>query len=207
MLTKLKHALSSGRRRPADQATIDAVRQILERVAAEEEAALPHPELTANHILHLRVAIDRVALMELVPKHALAAEIGVAAGDFTVEILAHAAPRTLHLIDSWAHDERYLDLCDTVTARFAAEIERGQVVVERGHSLEVMAAFPDGYFDWVYPDTGHDFATTCQELEICRAKVKPGGIIAGHDYVTGHWLGWYRYGVIEAVHTFCVKYN
>ena len=59
----------------------------------------------------------------------------------------------------------------------------------------------------MYLDTGHDFTTTYQELEMCCAKVKPGGIIGGHDYVTGHWLGWYRYSVIEAVNTFCVKYN
>jgi predicted O-methyltransferase YrrM len=207
VLTKLKHALFGRHATQPDPATIDAVRQILERAAAEEDAALPHTELTANHIRSLRVAIDRAALMDWMPKHALAAEIGVAAGDFSAEILAHAEPQTLHLIDSWAHDERFLDLRETVAARFAAEVAGGQVVIDQGYSLDVLAGFPDGYFDWVYLDTGHDFTTTYQELELCRTKVKPGGIIAGHDYVTGHWLGWYRYGVIEAVNTFCVQYN
>ena len=205
---KLKHALSGRHAAQPDQATIDAVRQILERAAAEEDAALPHTELTADLIRHLRVAIDRAALMDWMPKHALAAEIGVAAGDFSAEILAHTAPQTLHLIDSWAHDERYpgyprhgrRPLCSRGRRR------------PGGHrpglfARPCLAGFPDGYFDWVYLDTGHDFTTTYQELELCRAKVKPGGIIAGHDYVTGHWLGWYRYGVIEAVNTFCVKYN
>lgn len=207
MLHKLKHTLSGRHSAQPDQATIDAVRQILERAAAEEDAALPHHELTADLIHHLRVAVDRAALLDWLPKHALVAEIGVAAGDFSAEILAHTAPETLHLIDSWSHDERYLGIRDAVANRFAAEVAAGQVVIDQGYSLTVLSNFPDGYFDWVYLDTGHDFTTTYQELELCRAKVKPGGIIAGHDYVTGHWLGWYRYGVIEAVNTFCVKYS
>ena len=132
-----------------DQATIDAVRRLLERAAAEEDAALPHQELTASLIRHLRVAIDRAALLDWLPHQALVAEIGVGAGDFTAEILAHAAPQTLHLIDSWAHDERFLDMQDAVATRFAAEIDAGQVVVDQGYSLTVLAGFPDGYFDWV----------------------------------------------------------
>lgn len=207
MLNKLKHALPVRRAAQPDQATIAAVRQILERTAAAEEAALPYTELTAGLIRNLRVAIDREALLDWLPKHAVAAEIGVGAGDFSVAILARTAPHVLHLIDSWTHDERYLNLAAEVANRFAEEVTAGQVIIHQGHSLAVLAGFPDGCFDWVYLDTGHDFATTSRELELCRAKVKPGGIIAGHDYVTGHWPGWYRYGVIEAVNTFCVKYN
>ena len=147
MLAKLKRALSGHHSAEPDQATIDAVRQLLARAAAEEDAALPHHELTADLIHHLRVAIDRAALLDWLPKHALVAEIGVAAGDFSAEILAHTAPKTLHLIDSWSHDERYLDIRDTIANRFAAEVAAGQVVIDQGYSLTVLAGFPDAYFD------------------------------------------------------------
>lgn len=30
-------------------------------------------------------------------------------------------------------------------------------------------------------------------------------MIAGHDYTIGNWVEGYRYGVIEAVHEFCVE--
>ena len=33
------------------------------------------------------------------------------------------------------------------------------------------------------------------------------GIIAGHDYILGNWDGLVRYGVIESVYEFCVRYN
>ncbi|MCU0386267.1 MAG: hypothetical protein MUE38_09580, partial [Flavihumibacter sp.] len=38
-------------------------------------------------------------------------------------------------------------------------------------------------------------------------KLKPGGIIAGHDFIKGNWLSGYRYGVMEAVYEFCVTHN
>ena len=95
MLHKLKRALSCRHTAPPDQGTIAALRQFLERAAAEEEDTLPHQELTTDLIEHLRVAIDRAALLDWLPKHALVAEIGVAAGDFSAEILAHTAPQTL----------------------------------------------------------------------------------------------------------------
>ena len=67
--------------------------------------------------------------------------------------------------------------------------------------------FEDGLFDWVYLDSDHGYENVARELEICRKKVKIGGIIAGHDYVTGQWLKRERYGVVEAVNEFCHKYN
>ncbi|MEX0773138.1 MAG: class I SAM-dependent methyltransferase, partial [Balneolales bacterium] len=61
------------------------------------------------------------------------------------------------------------------------------------------------YFDWIYIDTDHSYETTRDELRLYASKVKQGGIIAGHDYVKGNWITTYRYGVIEAVHEFCVN--
>ena len=37
--------------------------------------------------------------------------------------------------------------------------------------------------------------------------MKKGGIIAGHDYIIGNWNDGHRYGVIEAVREFCLKYH
>ena len=118
MLTRFQHALSGRRTRQPDQATIDAVRQLLEHEAAAAERALPHTDLTANHIRNLRVAIDREALMAWMPKNSIAAEIGVGAGDFTAVILEQATPLKLYLIDSWTHDERYVNLGDQVANWF-----------------------------------------------------------------------------------------
>ena len=186
---------------------LEQVKQDETRRVKEVEAALPHVELRPEHIENLCILIDRDAFLRGLPKHSVVAEVGVAQGDFSESILSITKPKELHLIDSWAHDEKYLDMREFVENRFKEEIELGQVHVHQGLSIIELEKFESGYFDWVYIDTSHDYDSTAKELEICRKKVKTGGIIAGHDYVTGSWLGRIRFGVVEAVNEFCVKHG
>lgn len=59
----------------------------------------------------------------------------------------------------------------------------------------------------MYIDTDHSYSLTKNELELFSRKVKPGGLVAGHDFVGGNWNRLVRYGVIEAVYEFCVTQN
>jgi len=70
-----------------------------------------------------------------------------------------------------------------------------------------IASLPDQHLDWVYLDTDHSLETTRKELELLLPKMKAGGIIAGHDYIQGNWVGGIRYGVVEAVREICVNEN
>jgi len=167
---------------------------------------MPRVELREEHLRNLRVVTDRSAFLRLLPKGGLVAEAGVASGDFSAMILDICGPVELHLIDCW-ESTRYGSGQQRVRDRFKERIANGTVVIDLGLSTDVLARFPDGYFDWIYIDTDHGYAVTAAELSIARTKVKPGGIIAGHDYVTGNWDGGVRYGVVEAVHEFCVKYD
>ena len=164
-------------------------------------------ELNSEHLRDLRVVIDREAMLQLLPDHAVVAELGVDEGDFSDKILRLARPRELHLIDPWDSD-RYDDgKLKGVLERFRKEIASGIVNINRGTSVEELKKFPDGYFDWIYIDTTHSYETTVEELETGRNKVKAGGIIAGHDYTVGNINKQLRYGVIQAVHEFCNEHN
>jgi hypothetical protein len=79
--------------------------------------------------------------------------------------------------------------------------------MHRKLSTDAAGDFQDDYFDWIYIDTDHSHKTTLEELLKYASKVKKDGIIAGHDYSMGNWVRSYRYGVIEAVHEFCVVYG
>jgi hypothetical protein len=48
-------------------------------------------------------ASARRQVLELIPKDAVGAEIGVHLGDFSAQILKVACPRALHLIDPWLY--------------------------------------------------------------------------------------------------------
>ena len=150
--------------------------------------------------------LDYEKFLEHFPKGGSVAEMGVASGDFSAMILATCKPQVLHLVDFWGSD-RYASGRTRVEDWFKEEIKAGKVVINLGLSTEVLPRFPEHFFDWIYIDTDHGYEVTAAELELARTKVKQGGTIAGHDYVTGNWDGGVRYGVVEAVHEFCVKYN
>lgn len=64
----------------------------------------------------------------------------------------------------------------------------------RKFSMDAVKNFEDGSLDFVYIDGNHDFDYVMQDLIAWSKKVRPGGIIAGHDYYHFH-----NSGVIEAV--------
>jgi len=173
----------------------------------QQSRSIPKVELQARHIANLRVVLDRDAFLGALPKGGVVAEAGVDHGDFSARILAITKPERLHLIDVWGSKRYHGGLEGIVRERFKTAIADGRVTINLGLSTSVLAGFADGSFDWIYIDTDHGYTVTAAELAIARSKVKPNGIIAGHDYVTGNWDGGVRYGVVEAVHEFCVKHD
>jgi hypothetical protein len=183
---------------------VPAYQGIRESVLAEPTTT-PYVSLQARHVANLKVTHSRDAFLDCLPKRGKVAEIGVASGDFSRRIIDITQPTQLHLIDVWHTSRYHSGLQSVVESKMKSEINRGSVSIHRGYSTRVLPQFDDNYFDWVYIDTDHTYATTRAELELSAAKVKPGGIIAGHDFVTGDWRKRNRYGVVEAVHEFCVN--
>lgn len=167
----------------------------------------PADAFTHKHVEHLVSLPTREDMLGRMKKHAVVAEIGVASGDFSEKILSITTPEKLVLIDIWGSRRYHGGLFEKVSTRFAAQLKSGQVQIIRELSFEGIAQCKDDTFDWVYLDTDHTLDTTAKELELLRPKMKKDGIIAGHDYIMGNWDAGYRYGVIEAVRSFCVKYD
>ncbi|MBZ0135249.1 MAG: class I SAM-dependent methyltransferase [Planctomycetes bacterium] len=174
---------------------------------AKEDSSLPRTPLEQKHIASLETLLDRRELLRRLPRESVGCELGVDRGVFTEMILELAAPRKLHLVDTWGDERFHEGLMHDIQAKFKAQLDGGQLEINRGLSLDVLKTFPDSYFDWVYIDTDHRYPTTRDELSLSESKVKPGGLICGHDYTLGNWIDGKRYGVAEAVREFCVKRN
>lgn len=181
------------------------VRGIQKERRIQESEAIPYYELQSKHLRHAKVLLNREDLLAHLPHGGVVAECGVDEGVFSEKILAITVPRRLHLIDVWNSERYHSDKALTVKQKFGEQINDGRVEINCGYSTAVLSGFDDGYFDWIYIDTDHTYETTVKELRIAARKVKAGGIIAGHDYVTGNWNKAVRYGVVEAIHEFCVK--
>lgn len=172
---------------------------------------------------------SREGILKYLPKNAVGAEIGVAYGDYSEQILREAAPQRLHLIDPWRPLESDLfnsaamlsqvsewtvsgtsiieppekapwDLdYEALVAKFASA---ESVHVHRQYSYKAVREFPDEYFDFVYVDGDHRYEFVLRDLHDYAGKLKRGGLLFGHDFFEDAFARENHYGVIDAVNSF-----
>jgi hypothetical protein len=157
--------------------------------------------------------VSRSRFLRQMPKGAVCAEIGVFRGEFTRDILRVTRPIEIHLIDGWwLVEDRMFEDHDEEERLAILQAAHGEVdalaaqhpecTVHIADDLDLLPTFPDGYFDWVYLDSSHDYEHTVKELEILRQKT---GLISGHDWTedTSHR----HHGVCKAVVEFRDRYG
>lgn len=146
-------------------------------------------------------------------KYKICAEIGVQHGDFSRHLL-NSNLEKLYLIDCWQHQTKYVDVAN-VQQQYQDEIYNSvitkfkndkRVQIIKGFSLSVCREFPINYFDFVYLDSDHSYDHISKEIKKWYKKVKPGGMIAGHDYVDGI-INNTEFGVKKAVDEFISRKN
>lgn len=135
--------------------------------------------------------------------HGTGVELGVANGFFSREILYRSDCERLYSIDRWTEAHHPLmeclqaslllahvmvDIqCDVLRGaaynRFGGPVRPVESIILRASFEEAAALFPEGGLGFVYVD---GYAHTGQEggktLEDWWPKIKPGGVMAGHDY-------------------------
>ena len=182
---------------------INASRVFENRRRRKEVACFPEAHLEEKHIRNCQLVLNRRRMLELIGKQNIVAELGVNKGEFSKAILEITKPDKLHLVDCWDSQGLYRQ----VSEAFSPEINSELVQIHHKLSTDASRDFEDNYFNMVYIDTDHTYQTTRDELLAYAPKMKQGGIIAGHDYSMGNWIYSYRYGVIEAVHEFCINHD
>jgi hypothetical protein len=133
--------------------------------------------------------------LQLLPKDAIGAEIGVWRGEFSRRILEIVHPQELHLIDPWAFQPSYPNRwyggglaqtpneMDQIYADVVRDLGSDPAVrIHRGFSHQVVDEFPDAYFDWVYVDGNHSYEFVRKDLLRYWPKIRAGGLLAGDDY-------------------------
>jgi hypothetical protein len=110
-----------------------------------------------------------------------AVELGVFKG-FYSKIMLQGGFKCVYSIDRWAGDRGHDDQEYQNALQFLKGFGKRSVVLRKSF-LEAVVDFPDGFFDFVYVD---GYAHTGQDggdfLDVWWAKVRSGGVFAGHDY-------------------------
>lgn len=149
-------------------------------------------------------------------------EIGVAVGQFS-EVLITSQLSKIYLLDCWwprninrkkfqtlKNPEFNFDTADNewflgnVLGKFW-DIKK--VVVIKGFSEIVFEDFADNSFDFIYIDADHSYEGVKRDITNWWPKIRPGGMLAGHDYyIEGYapeshieWMGEVKQAVDEFI--------
>jgi len=136
------------------------------------------------------------------------AEIGVAEGRYSLEILQWGVPK-LYLVDAWQNQDLFGDANfpqswhdkNFEEAKERVKAYKKKVVFLKGLSVEMANKIPDGSLSFVYIDACHTYEAVLEDLKAYYPKLKHGGIMAGHDFLGKD------YGVEKAVREFTSENN
>ena len=124
------------------------------------------------------------------------AELGVQLGKFSQMILSNwPSCKSYMLVDVW-------DLSDNVNYNDAANVGKekqgyiyrkmlenlspyqSQLVINRNFSHNASLSVPPNSLDFVYVDARHDYESVLEDMRDWWTKLRPGGILAGHDFTS-----------------------
>lgn len=140
-------------------------------------------------------------------------EVGVAQGEYSKLICENNPQIKMCGVDAWKPYEGYTDyiqpnILTTVFEEAHRRLDRyvkfKRYKIIKEFSMDAVGKFEDNSLDFVYIDANHREPNVTQDITEWFKKVKPGGIIAGHDYVRHRKEG---YQVIEAVNRYTNNNN
>lgn len=121
-------------------------------------------------------------------------EVGVRQGVFSKELLKQwDSCKGYFLVDLWSNPNSYLgrenkESTQEQNMRDAFENTNAwkeKISFCKNFSTVCATTVEDNSFDFGYIDARHDFKSVYEDLEAWYPKIKTGGIMSGHDYMSG----------------------
>lgn len=136
------------------------------------------------------------------------AEIGVYRGRFSTTLCRPNPELALLAVDSWDAYTNYKDYnAEDLREAFRVAKERTaghNITLVKARSVEAAQRVPDESLDFVFIDANHDYEYVVEDIAAWSKKVRPGGLVCGHDYVVNTE---FNFGVIEAVNGWCSTHD
>ncbi|SRR6266496_4522936 len=138
----------------------------------------------------------------------LGVEVGTDHGVYAKQLCEGIPELFLYCIDPWTayiegKDVKSQKDVDKIYEEAKERLKPYQCSLNKGTSMNEVKYFNDNSLDFVFIDGNHSYDYVLEDITEWTKKVKPGGIIAGHDYKLDAIN---KYGVIEAVNKY-VKDN
>ncbi len=148
------------------------------------------------------------------------AELGVFRGDTFFYLLDRFPNLSLVGVDTWewgardakgtGQDDGARSYRESPLPDFEADIRAdlpaygARAAVLKSRTVDAARSYPDRHFDIVFIDADHTYEGVCADITAWRGKVRPGGILCGHDIdmpsvraaVTESLAGWFCPGEV-----------
>jgi cephalosporin hydroxylase len=114
---------------------------------------------------------------------------GRSAAHLAVEIINSGKEIKLDCVDTWLGGVEHQHMPEVINNElylmFLQNISPVSHIItpKRMTSLEGAATYEDHSLDFVFIDASHEYEDVIADLHAWYPKVKPGGVIAGHDYL------------------------
>jgi len=146
-----------------------------------------HPDWRDWYEVPSQTPMDMLVFCALARKYlskpdSIYAEVGTAFGGSLMLAAFSGHPLTrlvgVDLFDRWVGDATEDKVLKTAKRwNFDARL-----MLMKGNMQEVSPRIQDGTIDMFFVDSDHIYDTVKSDLEHCWPKVKPGGVLVGHDY-------------------------
>lgn len=144
----------------------------------------------------------RADLYKILPDNPITVEVGVAEGNFSLQIVSEWKPSKHYCIDVWEHQEHqtgdghnsnewHNKNYDQVLQKLEPFLHK--VVLIKGISWNVANYIEDNSVDFISIDACHTYECVKKDIAAYWPKLKKGGLITFHDYEAT------EYGVKQAV--------
>jgi len=132
------------------------------------------------------------------------AEIGVNRGAYSEVLCRSISSLKLKCIDPWAPFRRNSkEKMEGHFIRACKRLRSYDAEIIRKPSMEAVRDIPDKSLDFIYIDAMHEFDPVMLDLILWSDKIRPGGMVAGHDYSEPNWWN----GVMSAVNNYTKEHN
>ena len=158
------------------------------------QADLQHEHVHMREYLHNRLYFSE--LCEKM-KFKVGAELGVQEGIFSKYMLdGWPSCEKYLLVDIWGKQNNYLDIANVDQLKqdrlYQNTLERlkfykTKLVIHRNYTSSAVLLIENESLDFIYVDARHDYCGAMEDMVNWWPKLKYGGIMAGHDYMTAEY--------------------
>ena len=139
-------------------------------------------------------------------------EVGVAEGKYSQKLCEANPQMKIYGVDAWKiygnyadYSAQKLDSLYSQAKKQLAPFSNYEFIKE--FSMDAVRKFEDNSLDFVYIDANHENPYITEDITEWSKKVKPGGIISGHDYFRYRGKNGNLFNVIEATQKYTKENN